>query len=476
MTIRLSRRSFAATSALLPLACTAPGKGALAPAHPEASPLATNPLVKQRADAQIFRHDDGWYYMTGSVPEYDRLVLRRSKTLAGLTTAQERVLWRHQASGPMSGFLWAPELHYVDGRWVMYCAAGPSGGGEDVFRIRTYAVVCDGADPMTGNWTVLGQFQAPWDSFNLDSTIFTHKGVRYFSWAQRESGIDTNSNVYIAPMRDALTLAAAPACLTIPTLDWEVRGYKVNEAPAFLVMNGQIFMTYSASATDARYCLGLLSIDENANLMDARAWTKSPQPVFVTNRDTSVYGPGHNSFTVDEQGHAILVYHGRDYEAIQGDPLFNPDRHTRIQRLYTDVAGQPDFGVPVGNGSLPERFTPAVRRKVKLAHQGDQLVVGTAPLAQTQFRSLPAGDGSVTLSPILMRDYRLVATADGSVVLRPNGATGIASGADLFKREAAPGGTVRFVSQAFAGKALAQSSDKVRLSSTSDPASAWLPD
>lgn len=27
-----------------------------------------NPLVRQRADAQVFRHTDGWYYMTGSVP------------------------------------------------------------------------------------------------------------------------------------------------------------------------------------------------------------------------------------------------------------------------------------------------------------------------------------------------------------------------------------------------------------------------
>src|SRR3982750_238251 len=109
-----------------------------------------NPLVRQRADAQVFRHSDGWYYMTGSVPEYDRLVLRRSRTLAGLGTAKEAVLWRHLASGPMSGFIWAPELHLIDGKWVMYFAAGPSGGGEDVFRIRTYAIECDGADPMTG--------------------------------------------------------------------------------------------------------------------------------------------------------------------------------------------------------------------------------------------------------------------------------------------------------------------------------------
>ena len=480
MTIRLSRRSFAAAGSLLPLACTAPGKSALnstlAPAGSAAAPLASNPLVKQRADAQVFRHEDGWYYMTGSVPEYDRLVLRRSKTLAGLATAEERVLWRHQASGPMSGFLWAPELHYVDGRWVMYFAAGPSGGGEDVFRIRTYAVVCDGADPMTGNWTVLGQFKAPWDSFNLDSTIFTHKGVRYFSWAQREEGIDTNSNVYIAPMRDALTLAAAPARLTVPTLDWEIRGFKVNEGSAFLVKNGQLFMTYSASATDARYCLGLLSIDENANLMDPRAWTKSPQPVFVTNRETSVYGPGHNSFTVDEQGRDILVYHGRDYEAIQGDPLFNPDRHTRIQRLYTDAQGNPDFGVPVGNGPLPERFTPAVRRNLKLAHEGDRLLVGSAALAQTQFRSIPAEDGTVTLSPILKREHRLVASADGSVTLQPNTNAGGPNGADRFRRETAPGGAVRFVSQAFAGRALAHSSDKVLLLNASNPATSWLVD
>ncbi|RZM37312.1 MAG: hypothetical protein EOP67_01940, partial [Sphingomonas sp.] len=28
-----------------------------------------------------------------------------------------------------------------------------------------------------------------------------------------------------------------------------------------------------------------------------------------------------------------LVYHARDYEAIKGDPLFDPNRHTRVQRF-----------------------------------------------------------------------------------------------------------------------------------------------
>jgi GH43 family beta-xylosidase len=328
---------------------------AAAPAFARTAPSIRNPLVRQRADAQVFRHTDGSYYMTASVPEYDRVVLRRSPTLAGLATAREAVLWRHLAKGPLSGFIWAPELHLIDGRWIMYFAAGPSGGGEDVFRIRTHALVCDGKDPMTGRWSVLGQLQTPWDSFNLDSTVFVHRGVRYLAWAQREPGIDTNSNLYIAPLATPLTLGARPARLTVPTLPWEIRGFKVAEAPALLARNGRLFMTYSASATDDRYCMGMLTARDDADIMDPKSWTKSPVPVFVSSPANNVWGPGHNSFTTDERGRDMLVYHARDYRAIKGDPLFDPNRHTRVQPLGFKRDGTPDFGVPVRNGPLPAR-------------------------------------------------------------------------------------------------------------------------
>ncbi len=345
MTMDFTRRLFLAGAG------AATASGALGRVAAKA-PVPVNPLVRQRADAQVFLHTDGYYYMTGSVPEYDRLVLRRSRTLAGLSTANERVLWRHEKTGPMSGFLWAPELHLIDGRWIMYFAAGPSGGGEDVFRIRTFAVVCDGPDAMTGTWTVLGQLTTPWDSFTLDSTSFVHRGTRYLAWAQREPGIETNSNIYLAPLATPLTLAAKPARLAVPTLDWEIRGFKVAEAPALLARNGKLFMTYSASATDARYCMGMLTARDDADIMDPAAWTKSPQPVFKSSPAHKVFGPGHNSFTVDERGRDILVYHARDYEAIKGDPLFDPNRHTRVQTFTYKPDGTPDFGEPVANGPL----------------------------------------------------------------------------------------------------------------------------
>ncbi|MBP2158463.1 MULTISPECIES: family 43 glycosylhydrolase [Asticcacaulis] len=308
-----------------------------------------NPLVLQRADPQIFRHSDGYYYMMASVPEYDRLAMRRAKTLAGLKDAEEVVVWRRPAEGRMGGYIWAPELHHFDGQWHIYFAAGNS---DEKFHIRTYVLSSKDADPLTGQWSLTGQLETPWDTFTLDSTVFEHRGVRYIAWAQSEPGIQTNSNVYLAPLKTPTTLGAKPARLTVPTLPWEVIGYKVNEGPAILARNGRLFMTYSASATDHNYCMGLLTARDDADIMDPASWIKSPEPVFKSSPENNIWGPGHNSFTVDEQGRDVLVYHARDYKEIPGNPLFDPNRHTRIQPVRYTADGVPDFGLPVANGPL----------------------------------------------------------------------------------------------------------------------------
>jgi hypothetical protein len=178
-------------------------------------------------------------------------------------------------------------------------------------------------------------------------------------------------------------------------------------------------MTYTASATDARYCLGLLTAPDDADIMNPAVWTKSQQPVFVSSAATGVYGPGHNSFTVDEQGHDLLVYHGRDYEQIVGDPLFDPNRHTRIQRLYFRADGTPDFGVPVGNGALPDRLTPLDRKDQFLRIDGDRIIVGTGPVATTQFRQMPsrADANKLSLVPIESPASKLVVGSNSTITV-----------------------------------------------------------
>jgi GH43 family beta-xylosidase len=136
--------------------------------------------------------------------------------------------------------------------------------------------------------------------------------------------------------------------LSVPELPWEVIGYKVNEAPAVLVKNGKVFMTYSASATDWHYCMGMLTADANADLLDPASWKKSQEPVFQTSEKNRIFGPGHNSFTTTPDGKQdILVFHARNYKEIQGDPLHDPNRNTRAQFLTFNADGTPHFGEPL---------------------------------------------------------------------------------------------------------------------------------
>jgi hypothetical protein len=178
-------------------------------------------------------------------------------------------------------------------------------------------------------------------------------------------------------------------------------------------------MTYSASATDARYCLGLLTAADDADIMNPAVWTKSQQPVFVSSAATSVYGPGHNSFTVDEQGHDLLVYHGRDYEKIVGDPLFDANRHTRIQRLYFRADGTPDFGVPVGNGTLPDRWSLLDRSDQFVRADGERVIIGSGPVATTQFRQVPSrvDANKISFVPIESPASKLVVGGDSTVLV-----------------------------------------------------------
>ena len=301
----------------------------------------TNPLVRQRADPWVWRHSDGYYYFTGSVPAYDRIELRRARTLAGLADAEVVTVWTKPDSGPASKHIWAPELHHIDGKWYVYFAGGRT---DSVFAIRIYVLECAAANPLEGPWIEKGQLTTHLDTFSLDATSFEHRSLRYLVWAQHDPVIGGNTNLYIARMDTPCSITGTPVMITRPEFDWEVIGYRVNEGPALLIRNGRLFLTYSASATDANYCMGLLTADENADLLDAASWSKAPRPVLATSDEAQVFGPGHNSFTTLPDGRDVLVYHGRDYREIEGDPLHNPDRHARASIVRWREDGTPAFG------------------------------------------------------------------------------------------------------------------------------------
>jgi GH43 family beta-xylosidase len=301
-----------------------------------------NPLALQRADPHVWKATDGTYYFVATVPEYDRIELRKSKTINGIKDAEKVVVWHKHEEGTMANHIWAPELHRIDGKWYIYFAASSS---EDKWALRMYALSNPSEDPTTGEWKEEGQIVSNRDEFALDATTFVHKGQRYHIWTDRASEEVINTGLYIAEMTSPTTIADKQVVISQPTYDWEIQGHRVNEAPAVLIRNGKVFVTFSASATDANYNIGLLWADADADLLDPASWHKLPEPIFYTNEELDRYGPGHNSFTVAEDGKTdVMLYHARDYKEIEGEPLYDPNRHTRARVLRWTEDGMPFFG------------------------------------------------------------------------------------------------------------------------------------
>ena len=304
--------------------------------------------IAHRADPYVYRHTDGTYYFTATVPAYDCIILRKAGSLEDLSGAEETVIWEKHGTGPMGAHVWAPELHYLQGKWYLYFAAGDA---EDKWRIRPYVLECQGQDPVRDGWTEKGMLQCAEEdefsfrSFSLDATIFEHRGQYYCVWAEKIGVGKMISNLYIARMESPVKLATVQVLLTTPDYDWERRGFWVNEGPAVLKHNGKVYLTYSASDTGANYCMGMLTLDGKGDPLDPRSWEKNPVPVLKTDEKKGIYGPGHNSFSVDDEGNAVVIFHARTEKEIVGDPLDDPNRHAMYRKVLWKKNGEPSFRV-----------------------------------------------------------------------------------------------------------------------------------
>lgn len=319
--------------------------------YPDAYP---DPFISERADPYVIKHENK-YYFTASYPAfgsvengYDRIILRESSTLIGLADAEEKTIWRAHSSGIMARHIWAPEIHFIGGKWYIFFAAGEK---EAIWNIRPYVLTCDG-DPMCDEWRELGKMQASsgdevsFNSFSLDMTYFEHKGRHYLIWAE----IIGDSSLFMAEINpdEPNKLISKPILLTKPEYDWEKVKFRVNEGASVLKHGDKIFVFFSASGTGSEYCMGVVYADENSDLMDKSSWTKVTYPVLQTSDLNDQSGPGHNSFTTDDNGNTVIVYHARPASHLEGkcgsicdDSLYDPCRHARIKRVYFAKDGTP---------------------------------------------------------------------------------------------------------------------------------------
>ena len=315
------------------IACTP--QAAQNPAAPSTAPTFTNPLIRTpAADPWVIRHD-GWYYFTATGG--NGVSIRKSRTLTGLDAAEPVQVWTAPESGPQSKQIWAPELHYLQGKWYLYYTASD---GVDRNH-RHYVLEAATQDPF-GDWIDRGQVDPALDSYAIDGSVLqAPDGALYWTY--------TTGHLEIAPMPNPWTVDGARRVrIASPTLPWE-RGWI--EAPQALVRDGRVFIIYSAghSATP-HYLLGMLA-HSGSDLLDPASWSKHPEPVFqpYIGPEGAVYTTGHCSFTTSPDGREDwIVYHGKDWRDAELQGFAG--RMTRAQPFTWRADGSPDFGHPVPSG------------------------------------------------------------------------------------------------------------------------------
>ena len=91
-----------------------------------------------------------YYYMntTGS-----NLTIWKTRSMAELASAEKKVVWRPPANGPYSRDVWAPELHFLRGKWYIYFAADAGTNASH----RIWVLENDAEDPLAGEWQMKGK-------------------------------------------------------------------------------------------------------------------------------------------------------------------------------------------------------------------------------------------------------------------------------------------------------------------------------
>jgi GH43 family beta-xylosidase len=282
-----------------------------------------------------------------------KLVIWKTTDVSKLGQAEQKTVWVPPVGKPYSKELWAPELHYLQGKWYMYFAADDGNNKNH----RMYVIENPSADPMQGEWTFKGQVGDDTNKWAIDGSVFENKGKMYMVWSGWEGDTNGQQNIYIAPMSTPYTISGKRVLVSAPTYDWERNGdlkgqevphVNVNEGPQLLKHGNKLFLVYSSSGcwTDY-YALGMLTTNINSDLLDPKSWAKSAQPVFKQSPQNSVYAPGHNSFFTSPDGKQDWILYHANSEPGQG---CGNKRSPRAQQFTWQKDGSPYFGEPVKIG------------------------------------------------------------------------------------------------------------------------------
>lgn len=369
-----------------------------------------SPLARYRADPYaVYDDEKGIYYFTGSNMNehsangggaYSSIVIRQADSINGITGAKEFDIWTDttlEDGTKITGWYWAPEIHKIGGKWRIIALATVTLPSEEKGGWRQCIFTCNGDDlTEPGNWEYTGYIHDATDGQPVgafDTTYFELNEKSYYVTPK-------SSSIWITTVDPERPLYPTAPLVRLSTADraYETNngsgkagynnmndgktGQAIQEASAVLIHDDKVFIAYAGCTIDMMYCVCLLYADADADLMNPGSWQKYPYPILSTqdltetvkkadylatdgttdvtgHGDTGLvkgaegqyrgtFGPGHNSFTVDENGNPVIIYHARDWEdeypgATGPDKygLVDPGRHAYARPVIFNYEGFP---------------------------------------------------------------------------------------------------------------------------------------
>ena len=271
-------------------------------------------------DPWMVSHNDR-FYLTFTAG--DRVEIWSSPNMENFREphARKNIAWKPLPNHPWMVDLWAPELHYLQGKWYVYFAGAHPGIGNPSHR--TLLLRCRSQDPMEeGSWEFLGQVKGLPDHWNIDATMLSRRGKLYCCYSGWPLGdhSDRQQDLFLIEMETPeVAKPETLVCISRAELAWERADggtHGVNEGPTFVSIPGFEGIVYSANGSwTSDYRLGVLHLVGEDPLKES-SWQKRRTPLLVSDKERGgPFGPGHASFIPSpyNDGRVYCIYHATEH-------------------------------------------------------------------------------------------------------------------------------------------------------------------
>ncbi|KXJ90097.1 glycosyl hydrolase [Microdochium bolleyi] len=306
----------------------------------------TNPIREVNGSDPHMTYHDGMYYLTAT--SWTDVKLIGAPSINDLKTATPVTLYDDRSDPARARNWWAPEMHYVDGRWYVYFTTSIDDPEWGVMLPTLTQWVLGGptTTPLDGDWEFLGMIRPEnYKGGMLDGTIYKINNQDYFIFSSVDGPESPNgASLWISKLLTPTTVGPA-TLIAFPEYDWEKNTSAVLEGPQGIrsPVTNDIYLVYSANSCNTPdYKLGALRLksETDADPLLPSSWEKLPEPFLVTDRAAGIYGPGHNGFFKSPDGtQDWIAYHANRDEAGRCNAL----RQAFVQQVESpDRAGRGD--------------------------------------------------------------------------------------------------------------------------------------